>query len=252
VKKYLLLLIPVVLISMNSCKKIGGHEIVPSSAGTGATGSTGSTGSTGATGSTGSTGSSGGATMVDTTKGYQPAATGNYWKYAESGSYVDTSLQKVTGTTTINNKLYSVITAQSILSGNQTWYLSDINHTYTERATVQGNIIEILYLKDNVAVGTTWTAPASDNGIINGVPAQVSGVLVGKNLSKTVSGKTYANVIHTTILLQYNYGVGFTTSATYDYYIANGIGIIETDASLTLPGAPPTATTTAIISYSIK
>lgn len=240
-KKYLLLLIPIVLIAINGCTKINGHTIVPSTAkgstgSTGTTGSTGSTGSTGTTGSTGSTGTTGstgstGTAAIDTTKGYSPNVTGTYWKYITSGSYADTTTQTVTGTTTINAKLYSVIAATSTLSGSGTGYVSNVNHIYTERQTAQGAIVEITYLKDDAAVGNTWTAPASDLGTINGIPARIYGTMTAKNLTKTVSGITYVNVVHTAVQLQYNYGGGYTTFGTYDYYITKGVGIIEIDSS---------------------
>jgi hypothetical protein len=273
-KKYLLLLIPVVLIAINGCTKINGHTIIPSTGSTGTTGSTGSTGKTGSTGSTGSTGITGstgttgstgstGATgttgstgaVVDTSKGYFPSAANTYWKYRQvSGSTVDTAINTLTGnTSTINGKLYYDAVNQAGLTGTTTGYYSAINHVFTVRGTsyFQGYTVEILYLKDNLAVNSTWIAPFTDSGTLNGAPARIVGKITEKDISRTVSNKVYNNVIHTTLQLQYDVGSGFTTYGTYEYYIAKGIGVIEADAVVST-GVGTLTTSSVLIDYSIK
>lgn len=183
-------------------------------------------------------------------------AAGSYVKYRTvTGTQVDTSTNTMTGNTTIiNNKLYGVITTNSVTYGSSTGYFSNINHVYTERATsiYAGVTLELEYLIDNVGVGTTWIAPVTDNGTINGLPARLLGAITEKNITKTVSGTTFKSVIHTTLQLQYDYGSGFETSATYDYYIAKGVGIIEGDAVITFGGIVVTNSTATIIGFSIK
>jgi len=71
----------------------------------------------------------------------------------------------------------------------------------------------------------------TDNGQVNGVAARVSGKIIEKSISRTVLGKTYANVIHTQVDVQYDID-GFDSYSTYDMYIAKWIGIIETNNSV--------------------
>ena len=223
----------------NSCTKMAGYNVTPATATTGTTGTTGSTGTT----------------TASTSTDYLPLTAGTFWTYMETvGSTIDTVTNKLTGTTsTINGKLYYNITSTSQKTGTTTGYFSAIDHVYTERTTVSGiGTVEFLYLKDNLAVGGTWTTSFSDSGTINGLPSQLLGKITEINISHTVQGKTYSSVIHTTLQIQYNYGTGFTTASTYEFYTAKGIGIIDIESLITLPGSAPITGSTLLINYSIK
>ncbi len=189
---------------------------------------------------------------VDTTKGYAPAVSGSYIKYrAVSGTIIDTITNTLTGsTTTINAKLFNVASIYSIAHGLSTAYYANISHTYTLRTASAGTTLEILYLIDNVPAGSTWTAPLTDLGTIGGAQVQLIGKLTEKNISRTVSNLIFNNVIRTTIQLQYNTGLAFTTYATYEYYIAKGVGIIEVDASsINFMGVAASTSTQNLISF---
>lgn len=185
---------------------------------------------------------------------YQPFSANSYWKYrVVIGSKVDTTTTTMTANTaTFNNKIYHTVTsASTAYAGVQTGYMYADNHNYSIRATtlINGITVDIVYLND---AATTWTNKITDSGFINGVPAQIIGTLVDANISKTVSGKTYNNVIHTKVDLQYNLtGTGFSSVTVYDYYIAKGIGIIENDATINAFGYSTTSTT-SLIDYAIK
>ena len=69
-----------------------------------------------------------------------------------------------------------------------------------------------------------------------------------KNTTKVVNGKTFTNVIHTQVDLQYDLGGGFQSVAVYDIYLAKGVGMIESDTSI--QGSPYDVST--LTSYSIK
>jgi hypothetical protein len=193
---------------------------------------------------------------ADTSKGYSPVTANSYIKYRiVTGTGVDTTTNTATGTTTtINNKLYSVVAINSLTYGTSPGYYSNINHVYTARATdhVSGVTLELEYLVDNIAVGATWTAPVTDNGTVKGYPAQILGKITGKNISKTVSGIPFNEVTHTTLQLQYDVGGGFITLGSFEYYIAKGIGIIEIDSSVVIPGSAPTNSVSSVIAYNIK
>ena len=108
--------------------------------------------------------------------------------------------------------------------------------------------MEIQAGNDAQPAGYTWTTIPSDDGTIGGLPAQTINTIAEKNVTKTINGKVYSNVIHTKAELQYNTGSGFLTVATYDFYLAMGIGLVESDSSI---GGALYQTET-ITSYSIK
>jgi len=236
-KKITYLFVLMVSVALYSCQKIPGHVIQPGA------GSSSSSGSTGGAGST-------------TSGTYSPVTTGTYWTYkVVLGTSVDTTTNTMSGsTTTINNKIYSVVNAKSVTNGASLGYFSNVNHVYTLASPVPGSvlILEFQYLIDNVAVGANWTTLLSPSGTINGVPARLLGQITEIGINKTVMGVTFNNVIHTTLQLQYNYGSGYQTNTTYDYYVAKGIGIIEIDSIVGLPGFPSVTGQTAIISYKIN
>lgn len=169
----------------------------------------------------------------ETVKGsdsYQPATAGSYWKYSGTAAGVaETSTFTVTGKTKVfNNKTYVEVTQASQNFGNQTGYFYIGDGSYAQRAStyINGITVELQYLKTNLEVGSTWTANITDNGQLNGIPARIIGKVLEKDAKRTVNGKSFANVIHTSLDLQYNIS-GFSTVMTYEFYVAKGVGIIE-------------------------
>jgi hypothetical protein len=223
-KKYLLLLLPFIAI-LNSCQKINGVQIAGVATGASAT--------------------------------YQPLTAGSTWTYRTDygGSFgyplADTSVITMSANTyTINGKLYNQAYETHMGFGiADTGYYYTNNHEYSTMTKLQASAtssyaIEMLYLKDNAAVGTTWSSSTSNSslGII-----QLTGKIVEKSISKTVAGKKFANVIHTNIGL--TYGIqGSTYTVTYDMYIAQGVGVIHVD--LNQPGYPTVPED--LIAYTIK
>lgn len=178
-----------------------------------------------------STGNPGNPVLSDT---YQPVNKGSYWKYKNViGTETDTTTAVLTGeSTVINNRTYyEGVGTSTVQPYNDTSYLSRDNHIYTTLSTTGGVVVELYYLNDTTAVGHGWVAPINSTGSILGIPGQFVGKILKRGISKTVSGKTFANVIHSQVLLQYDYGSGFSTYITYDNYVARGIGIIEVDTN---------------------
>ena len=170
-----------------------------------------------------------------TSNTYQPLTNGSYWKYLSTGLAMGTTEMTVTATTkTFNGKKFQLITVKSNLNTAPVGYYYADNHVYTLRQETGGyGYLQFTYLKDNLAVNATWKENVTDNGTLNGVPAQMTGKIIAKAINKTVAGKTYKDVIHTNVQLQYAlYSSTYETFGNYDYYIAKGIGIIEIDSDL--------------------
>jgi hypothetical protein len=166
---------------------------------------------------------------------YQPVSKGSYWKYTKTSSTGATSeTQTITGgRDLINKKIYYTIRTQTAASDDTLSHFSHEGDSYTMRTESKstGFSVEYLYLKDDYIVGRIWKAPVTDDGFIQGVPAQIVGAVLEKGITRYVSEKKFTNVIHTRLNFQYDYGTGYATEEVIDYYIAKGIGIIEIDYS---------------------
>jgi hypothetical protein len=166
---------------------------------------------------------------------YQPVSKGSYWKYTKTSATGSTGeTQTITGgKDLINKKIYYTIRTQSATTDDTLSHFSHKGDSYVFRTESKnaGVSIEYLYLKDDYIIGRTWKATLTDDGVINGVPAQIVGAVLEKGITKYVSDKKFNEVVHTRLNFQYNYGTGYTTAEVIDYYVAKGIGIIEIDYS---------------------
>ncbi|WP_040626205.1 hypothetical protein [Mucilaginibacter paludis] len=224
-KKYLLVLLPLVaMVILNSCQKINGTYITSPNSGVSAT--------------------------------YQPLTAGSKWIYrvdysATGYTLIDTdAITMGTTTLTINNKQYHTATeTRSGFGIADTGYYYTSNHEYSIMQKISAGTssyaVEMLYLKDNVPVGSTWTASLSYPVIGN---VLLNGRITEKGVSKTVAGKTFSDVIHTTIQLTMS-ASGQAMTFTYEMYVAPNVGIIHIDLrSPGISGVVPQD----LISYNIK
>ena len=193
------------------------------------------------------------ANFFATANTYQPVTTGSYWTYQENASGdLDTSTTIITGfTTAINGRVYyqASTSYRSQVLPTDSGYFSNSGHIYTELGKSGSDAFETYYLNDTTAVNGSWISKVNDSGTLGGFPARFAGQIVEKNISKTVNGKTFVNVIHTKVYLQQIEagGTTYTTTIAFDYFVAKGIGIIEEDASGT-----DFTTVRTILDYSIK
>lgn len=167
---------------------------------------------------------------------YQPITKGTVWKYAKNSVVAgpETETQIMTGGKTVYNKkfYYTVSTQTPAGEDSLTRYAHDANDYYISNESKTGGFtVEFLYLKEDHIVGRVWTAQVTPDGLVNGIPARIQGVVIEKNINITISGLKFSNVIHTRLQFQYDQGTGFTTTDVIDYYIAKGIGILRVDYS---------------------
>lgn len=166
---------------------------------------------------------------------YWPLTPGSSWTYKDVAGTSTTSytVNMTGGTSTINDKKYYITTAVKY-GTNIINYVYEGNHIYALRAafaSLGGTSLEFQVCNDGEPAGFTWTTQPSDDGFINGVAAQTVNKVVSTNGNRTVNGKTYGNVIHMQVDLQYDFGGGFESAAIYDFYLAKGVGLIESDTS---------------------
>jgi hypothetical protein len=177
---------------------------------------------------------------------YQPVTKGTYWKYDNTAKLTfGTSVRTMTGETEVfNGKTYYKFTAVNEKGGSQSGYYGQSNGDYFLYDPTFLGGYEMLYLKENAAVGDTWIHTAAT---VSGFNHRISGKIVDKGIVYVVGGKTYNNVIHTQIITQQSAAGSdvFTNIQTLDYYIAKGIGIIEASESTGASGIK-------IMEYAIK
>ncbi|HTI59539.1 hypothetical protein [Mucilaginibacter sp.] len=166
---------------------------------------------------------------------YLPLTSGTTWTYKDVvGGSTGTDIITLTGESkTINGKKYYELTGNKNGTSSVGYFYVG-NHSYAMRASDQsvGITIELQLSNDAQPTGYTWTTHPTDNGLVEGIPAQTINTIIEAGATKTVNGKSYDNVIHTQVTLQYNVGGGFETAAVYDVYMARGVGMIEMDSSV--------------------
>lgn len=202
------------------------------------------------------TGTTPGTTTGTTSESYLPLTTGTTWKYISvyGTGTSDTITQRVTGATeTFNGKIYHTLALTSRLQGAANGYMYNGNHIlrFRQSEASQGIsvTIDLQVLNDTAKVNSSWIGSVSDDGYVNGVRAQTINTVKERGISKVIGGKTFKDVINTEVALQYNFGSGFETITTYNFYVAKGIGIIATDSFVAGGGI---IAKSAILEYTIK
>lgn len=166
---------------------------------------------------------------------YLPLTNGSVWKYSygSDGGHTDTLTITMTGgTTKINGKTYYDVTSTYKQGFSQGYFYAG-NHFYATRTVALGSNVamEFQLLNDTASVGYHWKASPTDDGKVGGMPAQTVNTIIEKGISRVENGRTFTDVIHTRVELQYDYGSGYQTYITYDFYLAKGVGLIESDAN---------------------
>lgn len=169
---------------------------------------------------------SGGGGSTDSS--FLPLTANSYWKYKDSAYSSDVTTETVLGkTTSINGMDYNKVLLQSGSSYDTAYFAKSgaqyFNYVHTSVSGSEVNL-EILFLNDTASVGYDWSQNA---GYVNSYPAKCLGQVVEKNITMNVEGKSYTNVIHTQVALQYNITGTYETFAYYNYFVAKGIGIIK-------------------------
>jgi hypothetical protein len=184
---------------------------------------------------------------------YFPVTAGSTWRYydlVQDGSTDTITIKMLGSTSTINNKTYYNVSSTSTNNGAGTEYFYAANHMYAIRAlnAYAGTVIELKLFNDTASVGNNLVSTPTDNGLVDVIPARTINTVIAKDLTKTINGQTFTNVIHTQVDFQYDYSGVYQTGFLYDFYLAKGIGMIE--SQLTILGS--TYEEEVILDYSIK
>ena len=158
---------------------------------------------------------------------YNPTTVGSWWKYKDSTTGGLSTTTIANRTKTINGILYSAMVSD--MAPDTAWASSAQPNYYTYAKGISPNTgasYDILfhYLNDTASVGYSWRYTAGQG---NGFTAYIRTTILERNISMTVAGKSYNNVIHTRVLWTYDVVGTLMDAMVYDYFIAKGVGIIK-------------------------
>ncbi len=184
---------------------------------------------------------------------FQPITVGSFWKYQ-----TNTGTNTLTATnrdTTIGGKVYRVFNNSS---GNTNSYYNQTGSDYFLYGSVAGNItnpVDLLYLKDNVAVGGTWEVPISVTppGSTTPYNGKVKFTIGVKDSSMTVLSKSYTGVTRVKIDVIISTFLGDQNVGNGNSYHANNIGNISSTVTITNPiNGQSTISKQELMDYLIK
>lgn len=174
---------------------------------------------------------------------YWPTAINNNWSYQRDGSLYTT---KIASTETVNGQLYykflpqnstvstATLTATTSLNKKSGVYklkFDDLNINANGFTGTQTGY-EFIILKDNLAVGETWSGSYTQTTTYTGIPVittntTYTGTILEKNTSETVNTITYTDIIKVKITQTTAITGSIATTIATEYWFAKKIGVIK-------------------------
>ena len=143
---------------------------------------------------------------------YMTLAAGNTWTYEITNNITSATTTNIVSSTnrdsTVSGRIYHVFTNSN---GAVNDYYNITPGTtgkdyYTFKnlsAALPNTTIESVYLKDNAALGVSWSQTenvALFSGVPTTVPVTITNTIAEKGVSRTVNGKVYSDVIRLQLL----------------------------------------------------
>lgn len=170
---------------------------------------------------------------------YWPTAINNSWTLQQNGTNL--APMKIVSTETIGGNLYYKFAPQSANGATNNNYLRKSGGSYfLKTSDTSLNIsgltgtqtgFEFIVLKDNIAVNATWAGSYTQTTTYTGIPAitqdtDYTGTILAKDVTETVNGVTYNNVIKLNIH-QETTSPGSLSIVNTEYWFAKNVGIIK-------------------------
>ena len=175
---------------------------------------------------------------------YWPTAINNEWIMERDGVELDPI--KIIGTENFGGQTYYKFAPQSgsgsATSGSATSWLNKSNGVYKLK-TGDINInaggvtgtqtgFEYIILKDNIAVGQSWNGSYTQTTSFTGMPSitltiNYTGTILAKNVSATVDGETYNDVIKISFVQNTTMPGAPPTTINSEYWFAKDVGLIK-------------------------
>lgn len=172
---------------------------------------------------------------------YMDFTSGSTWKYKTTNNLTAAVILNTRTSTnrdsTINSKSYHVFTNSDGTPNEYYNITGNDYYTFRSLGVALGNLtVESIYLKDNAAVGASWSqvvsVPVTGLGT---VPVTLTNTIMEKDVSRTVSGVAYTGVIHTTTTIAVpGLPAGSITTDIQSYYAPKS-GLIESKYKVSAP-----------------
>ena len=175
---------------------------------------------------------------------YWPTAINNEWLMERDGVALDPL--KIVGTGNFGGQTYYKFAPQSgsgtSTSGTVTNWLNKSNGVYklkTDDINVNAGGFsgtqtgyEFIILKDNIAVGQSWSGTYTSTTTYTGIPSitlttNYTGTILAKNVTATVDGETYNDVIKVSLVQNASMAGAPATVVNTEYWFAKNVGVIK-------------------------
>ncbi len=183
---------------------------------------------------------------------YLPLTAGTYWDYnvvKDKSSAKPSTFTVLNYKKNINGKPYTGVKTVSEQTTDTVFYNQTQTNYYIARyqstAANAGAQIEFEFLKD-APVGTKWSQSISAGG----TSLKLAGKILQRDITLTVGGTTYKNVIHSYIEIKKQILFTGIVISKQDFYVAKNIGIVKNVSSVVFPSS--STATTSIKDYKVK
>jgi hypothetical protein len=152
---------------------------------------------------------------------YQPTKTGSTWTYSGALNYTVTAKKD----TVFNGKIWSIFRNSS--ASSNAFFRKENGDYYQYALTPSNEVLNLLYLKDTVSVGTSWI----NDVVLNGTKTRYQYTLIAVGLNKTVGASPFTNVlqVHLNVYVDVSNSGNYTLYSKAEYYYAKDVGFIYSD-----------------------
>jgi hypothetical protein len=172
---------------------------------------------------------------------YFPLTNNSWWSYDIVGQ-TDTIYNVVYGTKVYNTNTYTEVQENFGGAPNDTVHYRKSSNNYfqwvisdwysAQFAFDNPAVVDINFLKENTATGTTWQSATYSGPIGSGsanADLKYDFKIENANTSILVNGKNYTNVIYVSVTVQLKIAPSpvFTAFEKNDFYYAKGIGLVK-------------------------
>ncbi|MBS1509977.1 MAG: hypothetical protein JST86_04000 [Bacteroidetes bacterium] len=191
---------------------------------------------------------------AETSPKYMSLAAGSTWTYESNNAVTaTTTTNTVTSTSrdsSINSKTYHVFTNSNGAANDYYNITGNDYYTFKILSPALGiSAVETIYLKENAAVGTTWsqTVNVTVTGFPTPVPVTFINTITETGISRTVNGQSYSDVIHITTGISVTGLPPGSISTDIQSYYARKFGLIESKNKISIPTFSVNADQTTIL-----
>lgn len=155
---------------------------------------------------------------------YFPTTKGSTWNYGGTNPY---SVTATGNTKVIEGKTYSEFETKQGSETRKSYLLKEKGvYTGIGMDPTIGNIA-LTFLKEETPEGKPWF----QTNVMNGIDTKTTFTIIAKNMTKTVEGKTYKEVIHVQTKTSITFmEMEIDSGIEMNYFWAKGVGLILTDA----------------------